>query len=137
MTPVILVVDDDPDDQELLREAFADIGFEGEVACVDDGDTLLASLEERVPHLVLLDLHMPRLHGLEALKQLRAKHPALPVVVMTTSWSEEDIAQSYTLGANSFIIKPVLYDELMDAARGLVQYWFELSEIPPPPRRGG
>jgi len=131
MTPVILVVDDDPDDQELLREAFTDIGFEGEVRCVDDGDSMLSALVEGIPHLVVLDLHMPRMHGLEALKALRAKHPALPVVVMTTSWSEDDISKAYTLGANSFIIKPVLYDELTDTVRGLVQYWFELSEIPP------
>ncbi len=103
---------------------------------VEDGEAMLEQLASSMPHLVVLDLHMPRLHGLDALKQLRARHPAVPVVVMTTSWSEDDVAASYQLGANSFIIKPVLYDELMDTARGLVQYWFELSEIPSPARGG-
>ena len=136
MTPVILVVDDDADDQELLREAFNDIGFEGTVDSVDDGDSLLEYLKTSTPHLVVLDLHMPRLHGLEALQKLRVDNPGLPVVVMTTNWSEDDIFNSYRLGANSFIIKPVLYDELIDTARGLVQYWFELCEVPPPKRKG-
>ena len=87
------------------------------------------------PSLVLLDLHMPRMHGLVALERIRAQErfARLPIVVMTTSWSEEDIEKAYALGANSFIIKPVLFDELLAAVERLCAYWFATCELPPAP----
>jgi CheY-like chemotaxis protein len=143
MTPTLLVVDDDRDDQELLGEAFDELGFDGRLIFLDDGDQLIDYLNRKgefadpesnpAPSLVILDLNMPRLHGLAALADLRAnpRFRRVPVIIMTTSWSEDDIARAYDLGANSFIIKPVLYDELLETVRGLVTYWLRLAELPP------
>ena len=143
MTPTLLVVDDDRDDQELLGEAFEELGFEGRLVFLDDGDQLIDYLNRKgdyadpeanpAPALVILDLNMPRLHGLAALAELRSnpRFRRVPVIIMTTSWSEDDIARAYDLGANSFIIKPVLYDELLETVRGLVTYWLRLAELPP------
>lgn len=132
--PTILVVDDDADDQELLAEALRETGYSFKLETVEDGDELLAAIEGGLrPSLILLDLHMPRVHGLVALEQLRAKPgmKRLPIVVMTTSWSEEDIERAYDLGAHSFIIKPVLYDELVGTVERVCAYWFATCELPP------
>lgn len=137
----LLVVDDDRDDQELFQEALAEIGFGGETRFVDDGDVLLDYLHGRGkfegdaprPRLIVLDLHMPRMRGFDALEQINLDPNlrTIPVVVMTTSWSEQDIARAYELGVNSFLIKPVLFDELITTVRTLVTYWLELNEPPP------
>lgn len=131
----LLIVDDDLDDQELLLEALKEAGFTGEISRADDGDEALAHIrgDSPRPDLILLDLHMPRMRGFEVLAQMGADPAlrAIPVVVLTTSWSEEDISRAYQLGVNSFIIKPVLFDELVQTAQSLLHYWFELSELPP------
>jgi len=133
--PLILVADDDADDQELLAEALRETGYNFKLQTVEDGDELIEALENGVrPSVVLLDLHMPRMHGLVALERIRST-PAfrrLPIVIMTTSWSEEDIERSYDLGAHSFIIKPVLFDELVGCVERLCAYWFSTCELPPP-----
>ncbi|HJN74459.1 MAG TPA: response regulator [Myxococcota bacterium] len=138
----LLVVDDDRDDQELLAEALADAGFAHPVVFVDDGTELLDYLHRRDrftdrdaypdPSLILLDLQMPRMEGMEALAKLHDYENLwrIPVVVMTTSWSENDIARAYDLGVNAFLMKPVLYEELVEQVRALVTFWFRHAELP-------
>jgi len=138
----LLVVDDDLDDQELLQEALRDVGFVHTVVCVDDGTELLDYLHRRDrfvdqdaypdPSLILLDLQMPRMGGMEALASLHDHENLwrIPIVIMTTSWSEDDIARAYDLGVNAFLMKPVLYEELVEQVRALVTFWFRHAELP-------
>jgi CheY-like chemotaxis protein len=142
---VILMADDDPDDRELTREAFAESRLANELHFVEDGVGLLDYLHRRGaysepgsaprPGVILLDLNMPRKDGREALLEIKADPDLrnIPVVVLTTSKSEEDIARSYGLGANSFISKPVTFEGLLEVVRGLGTYWFDIVELPRPP----
>ena len=138
----ILLADDDPEDQMFAREAFTACRLANEVFVVEDGHQLLDYLRNvgdyadpiRAPRpaIILLDLKMPRMGGLEALEQIKAD-PSLrriPVVVLTTSGVDEDISRSYDLGVSSFIRKPVTFEGLVEAIRGLGSYWFELVELP-------
>jgi CheY-like chemotaxis protein len=140
---VILMADDDADDRELTRDAMAESRLANELHFVEDGVELMDYLHHRGayglpgkaprPGVILLDLNMPRKDGREALREIKA-HPDLrniPVVVLTTSKAEEDIARSYDLGANSFISKPVTFAGLVDVMRGLGKYWFDIVELPP------
>jgi two-component system, response regulator len=146
-TMPILLAEDDPEDQTFAREALAAARLANDLIVVQDGQELLDYLRGQGmyaetgsaprPGLILLDLKMPRLGGLEALEQIKTD-PALrsiPIVVLTTSGVDEDIARSYELGVNSFIRKPVTFEGLVDAIRDLGRYWFQLVELPP--RRGG
>ena len=139
----ILLAEDDPDDQAFAREALKAARLANELIIVQDGEELLEYLRRqgayaapavaRRPGLVLLDLKMPRKGGLEALAEIKTD-PALrsiPIVVLTTSGVDEDIARSYELGVNSFIRKPVTFDGLVEAVVGLGRYWFQLVELPP------
>jgi CheY-like chemotaxis protein len=139
----ILVADDDPDDREMTRDAFDANLLRNPVAFVDDGEALLDYLNRTgpfadseaapLPGLILLDLNMPRKGGRETLAALKAdprlKH--IPVVVLTTSKAEEDIARSYDLGASSFITKPVTFDSLVQVVGAFGKYWLEIVELPP------
>lgn len=135
----IVLADDDPEDQAFAREALQASRLVNELIVVNDGQELLEYLgrvgdraDARRPALILLDLRMPRMDGLEALERIKSD-PALrniPVVVLTTSGADEDIARSYDLGVNSFIRKPVSFDGLVKAMDGLGRYWFELVELP-------
>ena len=138
----ILLADDDADDRAFAREALEAARFANTLHTVEDGQQLLDYLN-RVgdfadpetsprPGLILLDLKMPRMGGLEALKEIKddPKIRSIPVVVLTTSGADEDISRSYDLGVNSFIRKPVTFDGLVEAVRGLGRYWFEMVELP-------
>ncbi|HMQ51753.1 MAG TPA: response regulator [Anaerolineae bacterium] len=138
----ILMADDDPDDRMLTREALEESRLANFLHFVEDGEQLLAYLRregdyaylanEPLPGLILLDLNMPKKDGREALKEIKAD-PALrfvPVVVLTTSKAEEDILRTYDLGVNSFIVKPVTFDSLVDILKTLAKYWFEIVELP-------
>jgi CheY-like chemotaxis protein len=142
---VILMADDDADDRRLTRDALEESRLANELYFVGDGVELLEYLHQRGvysvpgsaprPGVILLDLNMPRKDGREALREIKAD-PVLrniPVVVLTTSKAEEDIAQSYSLGANSFISKPVTFDGLVEVVRGLGNYWFDIVQLPPSP----
>ena len=139
----IVLADDDPDDRLLAREALEESRLANTLITVEDGAELLDYLlcqgayENRPggnPGLVLLDLNMPRMDGREALAAIKAHENlrTIPVVVLTTSKAEEDILRTYDLGVNSFITKPVSFDELVTVMRDLGRYWLEIVELPSP-----
>lgn len=137
----ILLADDDPDDRLLVQEAFAENHLLNVVETVEDGEELLEYLHKKGkfaeravrPNMILLDLNMPRKSGLEALQEIKSDERLrrLPVVILTTSKAEEDIIRSYDLGVNSFIVKPVTFDSLVNMVKELDRYWFQIVELPP------
>ena len=138
----ILLADDDEDDRRLTKDAFAESRLANDLRCVEDGQQLLDYLRREGayreaadaprPGLILLDLNMPKLDGREALQAIKADPTlrSIPVVVLTTSKSEEDVFRSYDLGVNSFITKPVSFEGLVEVVRILGHYWFEIVELP-------
>jgi CheY-like chemotaxis protein len=136
----ILMADDDPDDRLLLQEAFEENRLMNQLQTVEDGEELMDFLNKKgkytdsdcQPGLILLDLNMPRKSGLEALREIKSdpKLRRLPVVVLTTSKAEEDILRSYDLGVNSFIVKPVTFESLVELVRDLDKYWLQIIELP-------
>lgn len=139
----ILMADDDADDREFTRSAMQESRLANDLRCVEDGEELLDYLHRRGryadpkdsprPGLILLDLNMPRLDGREALREIKAdpKLKSIPVVVLTTSKTEEDILRSYNLGANCFVTKPVTFEGLVEVVRVLNKHWFQIVELPP------
>lgn len=142
----ILLVEDNPSDVELTRRALLKSHIANPLIVAEDGQEALDYLfgggkyEQRgwtdLPALVLLDLKLPGVNGLEVLRQIRANSDTsrLPVIILTTSQEEPDVAQSYDLGANSYIRKPVDFVQFVEAVSHLGLYWLVMNE-PPPPRR--
>lgn len=138
----ILLADDDDDDCMLAREALAESRLLSELYVVRDGEELLDYLYHRGkyinpnssprPGLILLDLNMPKKDGREALQEIKndPKLRQIPVIILTTSKAEEDIHHTYDLGANSFIIKPMDFESLVEVMRTIGKYWFEIVELP-------
>ena len=142
MSDTILLVEDNGDDVLLIRRAFRQAGAAAALRVVGDGDAAVAYLQgsgafadrtaHPLPRLVLLDLKLPRRSGLEVLQWLRAE-PALRtllVVVLTSSGERADVDRAYALGANSYLVKPVDYDNLLRMAAALDLYWMRLNEPP-------
>jgi two-component system, response regulator len=135
----ILLVDDNPDDVTFALRAFKRNNISNEIVVAIDGEQALQMLlpadaaQPFRPALVLLDLKLPKVGGLEVLERLRAdpRTRSLPVVVLTTSSEDADIASSYQLGANSFVRKPVVFSEFLDAARMLGLYWLLINQPAP------
>jgi CheY-like chemotaxis protein len=139
---VFLMADDDPDDRLLINEAFKESLLCNSLYFVEDGVQLLDYLRHEgayadrqvspTPDLILLDLNMPRKDGREALAEIKndARLRYIPVVVLTTSKAEEDIMRSYDIGAASYITKPVTFDGLVEAIKGLGQYWVQIVRLP-------
>jgi CheY-like chemotaxis protein len=140
---VVLLVEDNPDDVELTLRAFKKHHLLNEIVVATDGVEALDYLFgtgsyvgrdlNLLPQLILLDLKLPRLNGLEVLQRIRADPQTrlLPVVVLTTSSEQQDLLESYQLGANSYIRKPVDFHQFSDAIRQLGLYWLVLNEQPP------
>lgn len=141
----ILLVEDNEDDVDLTLRAFKRQMIKNSIVVVRDGEEALEYLFakgrfadrsiEDLPAVVLLDLKLPKVDGLQVLRQLR-EHPAtklVPVVILTTSREDRDLVQGYSLGANSYVRKPVDFVEFMDAVRQLGVYWLLMNELPPRP----
>lgn len=138
----ILLVEDNRDDEELTMMAFSRSKIANRVEVVRDGAEALDFLFATGPYadrdlndfptVVLLDLNLPKVSGLEVLERLRTDKSTrrLPVVVLTSSRHQEDMLRSYDLGANSFIRKPVNFDKFVDAVHQLQLYWLVLNEFP-------
>ena len=138
----ILIADDDVDDRMLASDALAECRLANDIRFVADGEELMDYLHQRnnyaepgsapAPGLVLLDLKMPRKDGREALKEIKAdpRLRRIPVVVLTTSKAEEDIYRTYDLGVNSFVTKPVTFEQLVQSMKTLTKYWIEIVELP-------
>lgn len=138
----ILMADDDEDDRMFAKDALTESRVLNDFRCVQDGEELMDYLKRRGkyaepgsaprPGLILLDLNMPRKDGREALAEIKSD-PALrsiPVIVLTTSSTQEDIIRSYDLGVNSFVTKPVTFASLVEVMRELGRYWIEIVQLP-------
>ena len=134
---LVLLADDDPDDQMLVQDAFAQAKIGAQLRCVNDGEELLAYLrregefaglrDEDEPSLILLDLNMPRKNGQDALREIKAD-PLLshiPVIALSTTLDAEDVVQTYKSGVSSFIAKPTTFVELVAIMNQFLRYWFE------------
>lgn len=130
----ILLVEDRAVDIDLTERAFAKRKLLNPIQVARDGEEALAFIDrweagEPVPICILLDLRMPKVNGLEVLRRLKG-HPrfaSIPVIVLTTSREDSDIAEAYKLGCNSYIVKPVEFDKFMDVASKIEVYWCALN----------
>ena len=140
---VILLVEDNPDDVLLTKRAFKKSNILNELVVARDGVEALDYLfgtgayKDRdmsvMPVVILLDLNLPKIDGIEILRRLRAddRTKLIPVVVLTSSKEQKDLIESYSLGANSYIRKPVDFDQFINAVRQLALYWVLLNEPTP------
>lgn len=143
----ILLVEDNPDDEALALRALKQNRIDNGVVVARDGAEALDYLFGKgkyagrdlnvMPALILLDLKLPKVDGLEVLKQLRANPltALLPVAMLTSSREESDLLAGYKLGLNSYILKPVDFDQFTEAVRNLGVYWLAINETPPSGRR--
>ena len=140
---MILLVEDNPDDEALTLRALKKNNILNEVVVARDGVEALDYLFGKgvyadrdmsvMPHLILLDLKLPKMDGLEVLRHLRTddRTRILPVVILTSSKEEQDLINGYSLGANSYVRKPVDFSQFSESVRQLGLYWFVLNESPP------
>jgi CheY-like chemotaxis protein len=143
----ILLVEDNPDDEALTIRALKKNNITNEIVVARDGaealDYLFATGAHAgrdtsvLPQIVLLDLKLPKIDGLEVVRRLRADERTrlLPIVILTSSKEEQDLLRGYSLGANSYIRKPVDFNQFSEAVRNLGLYWLVLNEPPPVGRR--
>jgi CheY-like chemotaxis protein len=139
----ILLVDDNPDDVTLTLRAFRSNNITNKIDVASDGEEaleyLLPDTDGKVrPVLILLDINLPKMSGLEVLQRIRndERTRLLPVVVLSTSSEDRDVVESYNLGANSYIRKPVVFNEFVDAVRVLGLYWLLINQSALTPKGG-
>lgn len=139
--PVILVVEDDEDDFLLLRDVLKEAGLTQELKWFQDGELFLDYLFGEGGHtgpgtdkigLVFMDINMPKINGLEAINHIKSHSELrrIPLIVLSTSENELDIERAYTLGANSFVIKPQRYSEYLETIKTIHSYWFKTVKLP-------
>ena len=140
---IILLVEDNPDDEALTLRALRKNNIQNEMVVARDGEEALNYLfgdagagsgkKHSLPMVVLLDLKLPKVDGLEILRRIRAdsRTRLLPVVILTSSKEEQDLSKGYSLGANSYVRKPVDFTQFVEAVRQLGLYWLILNEPPP------
>lgn len=145
----VLLVEDDPDDVFFLRDAFKKAGMPDALRVVRDGEEAvayllgLAAYADRtlhpLPALVLLDLKLPRKSGLEVLEWRRGRPELMriPVLVLTSSQSEDDMNKAYEFGANSYLVKPISSDAQLDMVKAIQGYWTALNKVPKSPAAAG
>jgi two-component system response regulator len=145
---IILLVEDNANDVKLTTYAFKKSNISSEIVVAGDGEEAIdylfatgrhAGRDPKVmPEVILLDMNLPKIDGLGVLRRLRADERTrlIPIVMLTSSKQEKDVTSSYNLGANSFILKPVDFDQFIDAARHLGLYWLVMNEPPPRPEAG-
>jgi CheY-like chemotaxis protein len=138
----ILLAEDNPDDIELARRAFQKVNINNNIVVTHDGAETLDYLSgkgkyqdrntENLPHIILLDLKMPKVHGLEVLKHVRENEQTkyIPVIILSSSLDNKDIIRSYELGANSYIVKPIDFLKFSEVVQQIVIYWLTLNEQP-------
>ena len=137
----ILLVEDNPDDIELTLQAFKIANLANQIHVARDGVEALdfvfctgphagRSIEER-PRLILLDLKLPRLDGHEVLRRIKGdpRTSAIPVVILTSSAEERDVMRTYQVGANSYIVKPVDFEQFTESVRDIGKYWLEINHM--------
>ena len=125
---LIFIVDDDPDDRQIILDAFLENSPQIDYVFIENAETLLENLysdESEYPALILLDLNMPGMLGLQALKEIRSnkKFSQIPIIVLTTSTLNQDRKTSYELGASCFLRKPDSYGELVNLTNSIVKLW--------------
>ena len=136
----ILLVEDNPDDVELTLLAFKKYKFSNEIIVARDGQEALDILfppkakseKSKLPDIILLDLKLPKVSGLDVLKEIK-NHPEtkiIPVIILTTSNEERDLRDSYRLGVNSYIRKPIKFNKFVEVIKQLGLYWLLLNQVP-------
>ena len=140
-TVEILLVEDSPDDAELTRRALQKHHFINKVTWVQDGEAALDYLygkakfpdkPDRPPRLILLDFKLPKLDGIQVLRRIKADEnlKQIPVVMLTSSNEERDLVEAYRLGVNSYIVKPVEFEEFVKTVSGIGFYWILTNRVP-------
>jgi CheY-like chemotaxis protein len=138
----ILVVEDNPGDVRLIREAFRETGTQNEFQVAENGEQALAMLRRQGPYLkaprpqlILLDLNLPKLDGKQVLAEIKADHElrSIPVIVLSSSRSHDDILGSYNGYANCYISKPILFDDFITVAKGITDFWVRVVSLPDRP----
>ncbi len=138
----IVLVEDNPDDEELTLAALDELNLRNPVVVLRDGQEAIdyffcqgsyAGKSLELPSIIMLDLKLPKIDGLEVLRQIKddARLKRIPVVVLTSSQEEADVITGYNLGANSYIVKPIDFEQLMETVRSIGNYWLIVNEQPP------
>ena len=132
---LIFIVDDDPDDRQIILDAFLEKNPHIDYVFIENAETLLQSLysdESGYPAVILLDLNMPGMLGLQALKEIRnnKRFSQIPIIVLTTSTLHQDRRASYELGAACFLRKPDSFGELVDITDSIVRLWLHEDQVP-------